>query len=142
MSYMDFNASAVPPAQPFSALPKGQYIAYVTNSEVRPNKKGTGHILALTFVIAEGEYMNRKVFDCINIQHDNPKVQKIGQAHLSSLCHAICVLKLENSIQLHNKRVKIDLSIEAGSNGYSDKNRITGFTSLGHIPDTDDDVPF
>lgn len=145
MPYLDFNAKEVQPEQSFTCVPRGQYIACVQTSDLRLNRKATGHLLTLTFVIQEGEYKGHRIFDNVNIQHDNPKVQRIGQAHLSALCHATHVLKLENSSQLHDIPVKIDVSIEEGSNGYPDRNKIVGFASITK-PQlstlSDDDIPF
>ena len=51
----NFNANDVEPASDFEAIPAGKYLAVITDSEVKPNKSGTGTYLQLTFQVVEGE---------------------------------------------------------------------------------------
>ena len=135
MAHLGFNAAAIEPDQgpAKGLLPRGNYIVVCEKSEVKATKKGTGHILALTFVVQEGEYRKRKIFDNINIQNDNPIAQRIGQQHLAAFCHAVGIAQLDNSYQLHGIPVEIELGIQPAKEGWEEKNVIKGFVQKAQI---------
>jgi hypothetical protein len=127
MAHLGFNPNSVEPAVPKGLLPKGRYVVVCEKSEVKPTKKNTGHVLLLVFVVQEGDYKNKKIYDYINIQNENPMAQKLGQQHLAALCHAIGVVHLDNSYQLHGIPVEIDVAIKEATDGWEAKNIIRGF---------------
>jgi hypothetical protein len=111
----------------YELLPKGRYLAMITYSEIKPNSKRTGDLLKLTFEIIDGPGKGRKVFESINVRHENKTAEKIGTEQLNMLCMATGQLHLQDSDQLHNIPVAIDVVIEAGRDGYDDQNRIKGY---------------
>jgi hypothetical protein len=127
MAILNFDASTVQPQDSFSPIPAGDYIAQVTDSSIKPTKSGSGMILNLTWTILDGQYTNRKVFDRINIQNQNPEAEKIGQRQLSAVCHATGVLKLQDSNQLHGRPCKITVKIRKDEQ-YGDSNEVKGYT--------------
>ena len=128
MSSINFNAAAVAPQQSFAPLPAGSYISQVSSSEIKPTKAGTGQMLNLTFDVIDGQYKGRKIFGRINIVNQNPEAERIGQSQLSALCHAIGVMQLNDTQQLHNKPVKIKVRVRVDESGkYDDSNDVTGF---------------
>lgn len=133
MAHLGFNPGAVEPSTPTGLLPKGRYIVICEKSEVKPTKKGTGHILALQFVVQEGDYKKRKIFDNINIQNENHVAQRIGQQHLAAFCHAIGITQLDNSYQLHGIPVEIELGVQEAKNGWEAKNVIKGFIKKAEV---------
>jgi hypothetical protein len=130
MAILNFDASTVQPQDSFSPIPAGDYIAQVTDSSIKPTKSGTGMILNLTWTILDGQYANRKVFDRINIQNQNPEAEKIGQRQLSSVCHAANVMKLQDSNQLHGRPCKITVKIRKDEQ-YGDSNEVKGYAAAG-----------
>ena len=135
MAHLGFNAAAIEPDTGPSKgiLPKGVYVVICEKSEVKATKKGTGHILALTFVVQEGEYKKRKIFDNINIQNENPVAQRIGQQHLAAFCHAVGIGQLDNSYQLHGIPVEVEVGIQPAKDGWEEKNVIKGFIQKAQI---------
>ncbi len=129
MAKLNFNAANVEPDAGFSLIPAGVYTAQATDSKVYPTKSGTGTILELAFKILEGQHAGRLVWARINIQNANPVSEQIGQKQLSGLCHAVGVLQLQDSSQLHNKPLRIRVKV-AKSEGYEDKNEVNGFEAL------------
>jgi len=127
MASLNFDATTVEPQQDFQALPAGEYLAHVKDSEMKQTKAGTGEYLQLTFEILEGQAKGRLVFDRINLRNPNQVAVQIGQQHLSSLCRAIGQMNVTDSAQLHNKPVIIRLSVKKGSDGYDDSNEVKGF---------------
>jgi hypothetical protein len=127
MAHLGFNPANVEPPVPIGLLPKGRYIVACEKSEVKENKKGTGHILMLQFVIQEGEYKKKKIYDYINIKHNNHVAQRVGQQHLAGMCHALGITHLENSQQLHGLPLEVEIGIQEGKDGWESKNIIRGF---------------
>jgi hypothetical protein len=136
MAYYSFDSTQVAPAEEFSVLPAGTYHAIITESDVKPTKAGTGQRMNLTFRITDGPCANRVVFAGLNVANENPKAEEIGQRELSSLCHAVGVLKLQDTSQLHNIPVAIRVSIRKDDIGqYPDRNEIKAFMAIpSHAP--------
>lgn len=98
---MDFDHNEVEISD-FSPLPAGDYELQITEADVKANSKGTGTILTFKAeVINPAEHAGRTIFGNLNIRHDNPTAQKIGQEQLSALCKSAGVAgKISNSDQL------------------------------------------
>ena len=79
----------------------------------------------------DGQYKNRVLFGNLNIVNANPEAEKIGQRQLSGLCHAVGVLQLQDTSQLHNKPVKIKVKVRVDETGkYDDQNDVAGFEAV------------
>lgn len=129
MAQINFNAANVQPASSYDPIPAGDYIAQITDSSIKPTKAGTGMILNLTWTILDGQYVNRKVFDRVNVANQNPEAEKIGQQQLSSICHATGVLQLQDSNQLHGRPCKIKVKIRKDEQ-YGDSNEVKGVSAI------------
>jgi len=127
MATFDFDATAVEPQQDFQALPAGEYLVHVKDSEMKQTKAGTGEYLQLTFEVLEGQAKGRLIFDRMNLRNLNQVAVQIGQQHLSSLCRAIGVMHVKDSSDLHNKPVIIRLSVKRGDGNYEDSNDVKAF---------------
>ncbi len=103
MVQLNFDATQVDPSTHFEAIPAGKYLAMITESEFKPNSKGTGRLLKLVFqILDDGPYKGRKIFENLNLEHPNAQTMEIAQKDLSAICHAINVLKPQDSAELHN----------------------------------------
>ena len=132
MASINFNAAAVSPQQSFTPIPAGTYIAQITESEIKATKSGSGQMLNTTYEILDGQYKGRKVFGRINIVNQNPEAERIGQSQLSALCHAVNVMQLQDTMQLHHKPVKIKVKVREDETGkYEPSNDVTGYESAG-----------
>lgn len=122
---LNFNAEDVAPQTGFEPLPAGKYRAHITESEVKPTKKGDGgKYLQLTWeILDEGPYKGRKVFDRLNIQNSNATAQEIAQRQLSAICHCTGQMKLKSSAQLHHIPVVLTLKVKQDV-GYEPRNEI------------------
>lgn len=128
MALLNFNAANVQPTSSFDPIPAGDYIAQITDSSIKPTKSGTGMVLNLTWTILDGQYVNRKVFDRLNVQNQNPTAEKIGQEQLSAICHATGVLQLQDSTQLHARPCKIKVKVRKDEQ-YGDSNEVKGVSA-------------
>lgn len=131
MASFNFNAANVAPQQSFAPIPAGSYIAQVVESEIKPTKNGTGQMMNLTFEVLDGQYKNRKVFGRINVVNQSAEAERIGQSQLSALCHATGVMQLQDTVQLHNKPIKIKVKVRVDESGkYDDSNEVTGYEAI------------
>ncbi|WP_288076446.1 DUF669 domain-containing protein [Pseudomonas sp.] len=131
MAFIGFNATAVEPATAYDVLPRGKYLAMVVDSTVKPTKNGSGEYLQLTFEIIDGQGKGRKVFERLNFRNSNKTAEEIAQRALSALCRCVGVNDLNDSEQLHNIPVTIDVAVEDGKGDYGPQNRIKGYESAG-----------
>ena len=112
MAQLKFNAGEVD-TTPRDAIPSGTYEAVVTDSETRATKNGNGMGINLTFeILSDGPAKGRKVFAWINYENQNAKAQQIGREELASLCKAVGVTELEDTVQLHNLPLVITVGID------------------------------
>lgn len=103
MSALNFDATQHDPNVGFEAIPAGDYPALISDSEVRPTAAGTGVGLNLTWEIIDGPFKGRRIWQWLNIQHTNTQAEEIAQKQLSNVCHAVGVLQVQDSAELHDK---------------------------------------
>ena len=131
MSSINFNAQEVEPQSEFTPLPAGEYMTIIVDSELKPTKNGKGSYLQLALQVIDGHYKNRVVFDRLNIQNQNQTAQEIGQRALSALCHAVGVLQVQDSSQLHNIPFIARLSVRQNTE-YGDSNEVKAYKSASN----------
>ena len=120
-----FNAAEVAPTS-FDVLPSGEYDVCIVGSEMKSTKNGAGKMLNLELQILSGEYQNRKLFDNLNLDNPSTKAVEIARGTLSAICRAVGVLTPRDSAELHNKPLRIKLSVEK-SEEYGEQNRIKAY---------------
>ena len=112
MAQLKFNAAEIDTTSR-DAIPSGTYEAVVTDSEMRATKSGTGMGINLTFeILSEGPAKGRKVFAWINYENQRPEAQRIGREELASLCKAVGVTELNDTVQLHNLPLLITIGLD------------------------------
>jgi len=121
-----FDASQVEPTS-FDPLPAGKYLAVITESEMRPTKKGAGQFLNLTFEIVEGEYRGRKVWARLNLKNPNPQAEQIARGQLSAICRAVGVMAPKDSLELHNLPLVVTVKVKKREDTGDLQNEISGY---------------
>ena len=112
MAQLKFNAAEVDTTSR-DAIPSGTYEAIITDSEMKATKNGLGMGINLTFeILSDGPAKGRKVFAWINYENQNAKAQQIGREELASLCKAVGVTELEDTVQLHNLPLVITVGVD------------------------------
>lgn len=114
----------------FALIPKGEYTAEITRSEIKDfhwqNSGAVGKSLSLMFRIIDGEYAGRVIWD--NPQLSNSEFDGFveqGQKRIKQIAGAVGITNLNDSTQLHDVPMTIQLGIEIDKNGqYDDKNII------------------
>lgn len=140
MAQLNFDASQVAPDVGFGdPIPDAWYNAMIDDSEIKPTKTNAtdgGAYLNLRFNIIDGEYKGRKVFGRFNIRNSNPTAQEIGYKQLSAVAHAVGVLMVQDSQQLHGIPLKIKVKVRAaqknpdGSVLYEANNEISSYKNI------------
>lgn len=131
----NFNAANVEPQQTaFDPVPAGNYVAVITDSEIKPTR--SGRALKLTFRIVEGQHNNRLIWANLNVENQSAQAQEIAQKQLSALCHAVGVINLTDTLQLHDKPVRIRVKVRAAEGEYAASNDVTGYEAVagGSVP--------
>lgn len=98
-----FDASQVAPQTAFEALPGGWYPMVIADGDVTLTEGGAGQRLNLEFQVYEGPLKGRRAFDGFNTRHSNADTQRISQAQLSGICHAIKVYQFTDISALFGK---------------------------------------
>jgi uncharacterized membrane protein len=134
MAKIGFNANQVEPSTPMDVLPAGKYLCMAIASELKPTKNGAGEYLQITFEVLDGTHKGRKIFERLNIRNSNKTAEDIAQRALSALCHAVSVIELDDSDQLHNIPVTLDVAIDPAKGEYSASNKVKGYVAAGGSP--------
>lgn len=130
MATLNFDASSVPPAQPFDIIPAGKYIAMVVQSEMRATKSGDGQYLWLELDIIDGACSGRKVWDRLNLVNGNQQAVDIAKRALSALAHACGKAFVRDSAELHNIPVQVTVRVRPGKDGCDPSNEVRGYAPL------------
>jgi hypothetical protein len=127
-----FNPNNHEEEKSFAPIPAGQYVAMITDSDMRQTKAMDGEYLKLTFEIIDGSWKGRLIWTNLNLRNKNPKAVEIAERNLASICRAVHHLTpLDDSQALHNKPLKIKVIIREAQGGYDASNEIKGYGPAG-----------
>ncbi len=141
---MNFNAATVAPAQAMEPVPSNWYNVIVDESEMKVTNDGEGAYLQLRLSIMDGSYANHKLWVRLNIQNNSEKAVEIAYQQLSAICHAVGVIQLVDSTELHNKPFQVKVVLKPPSvnqqtgQTYEASNDCKGFKAIengGGAPD-------
>lgn len=117
MPVINFDATTVTPTAPIEVIPADKYLVEITKTETKPTKAGNGYYLEVEFTVLKGEYAKRKIWDRLCLNHQTQKTVEIARANLSAICHAVGVLKPNDSRELHNIPLVINVSAKKDVEG-------------------------
>ena len=126
-----FDANEVDPNVGFDPIPAGKYLAVITESEMKPTKKGAGNYLKFTFQILEGEYKGRLLWARLNLDNTSDITVKIARGELSAICRAVGVMAPKDSIELHNLPLVITVAQKKRQDTGEFTNVIKGYAGKG-----------
>lgn len=135
-----FDASQVNPAEERTPVPAGKYSAVIIESGFKETSKG-GQTLNLTMEIIDGEHKGRRVYDWLNLVNSNAQAVEIAQRTLSSICHAVGRLQVEDSEDLHHTPMLVSVKVRPArtdpitGKDYKASNEVAGYAALnGAMP--------
>lgn len=136
MAQLNFDATKVAPDLGFETVPAGWYNAMIDESEMKPTKDGSGAYLQTRFNIIDGQYANRKIYMRLNLRNTNPVAQEIACKQLAAIAHAVGVLHVQDSSQLHGLPMKIKVKLRKDTSGqYEDSNEISSIKNINEQVD-------
>jgi hypothetical protein len=136
MVQLNFDASQVSPDMGREALPAGWYNAVMDESEMKATRDGLGAYLNCRFNVVDGQFAGRKVYALLNLKNANAQAMEIAFKELSAIAHAVGVLHIADSSQLHNRPLKIKVKVDKDKSGeYEDSNRITMYKNINEVVD-------
>jgi len=121
--FKDFHADNYPDER--STILPGEYPAVMVASGYKDTKAGTGKYLQCEFVITNGKYKGRKMWDRLNLKNPNPTAENIARVTLGNICRAVDVLNPPDSEALHSLPLNIKIGIQDDD---PDRNEITGYS--------------
>ena len=118
----------------FELLPKGNYVASITEAQAGPLKTGRGHAVTLRWEIEGGEYSKRTIWDRIIVQHENADAMRIGRQKMKDVCVACQVAGVLTDLAvLRNKPASVYVVIEEDKNGeFPAKNLVQRVRPIAH----------
>ncbi|WP_051311723.1 DUF669 domain-containing protein [Zooshikella ganghwensis] len=130
MANLGFSTQAYDPnINFFTPIPAGDYLAMIDKADVKMNKAGTGHYIAFSYIILEGQYAERRVFDNQNISHPNQQAENIGRRAISAIGQALGNPNVQDSDQLLNQPLVIKVTIRNNKQSNEPENVIRGWAS-------------
>ena len=90
------------PSQDMGAIPAGEYVAQIVDSNVLPTNNNDGQYLELVYRITEGPQTGRQVWARLNIENPNAKTVQIANEQLAAIRVACGLQSVTDSMQLHN----------------------------------------
>lgn len=109
----DTNAQAQEDA---GALPTGEYLVQIIDSDLKPTKNNAGHYLELVREVMDGPHKGRKHWERLNLDNPNAQAVEIANRAFASIREATGVANPTDSRDLHFKPhvIRID-TLPAGS---------------------------
>jgi len=125
MSVLNFDATKVEPAGLSQQLPVSDsngHLVMIAESEMKENKNKDGGYLELMLTILDGPHKGESGAYRLNLFHNNPKTVEIAYRQLSAVCHAVGLLQVADSTQLHNLPFRAVVGLQKGDNpeGYTE----------------------
>ena len=128
----------------FEIIPEGDYKIVILKDTVKDNKKNTGKIWKLKLQIIEGQFKNKILDDNINIIHNSPICQKIGQGVLRNISELTGTpYPPKNTDAIFGKPIGCHISIQEFTSNVSgnklQSNNICSYFDLEEIEDIADE---
>jgi hypothetical protein len=96
-------------------------------ADEKATSAGTGSYIKVKFEVVKGEYTGRLIWQNFNTNNPSEKAQRIGRQQLVAWATACGKPDADNTDKLLDKPFTAAVSIEKGTGGYSDSNRIKAF---------------
>ncbi|TWT51814.1 hypothetical protein KOR42_32870 [Thalassoglobus neptunius] len=84
----------------FDPLPVGDYPFLISGVEDKNNNQGRPYGVKFEFTIEGSKYAGRKLFEFLNLGHDNPAARDLAGKILRAIVHAIGKSRIANTQEL------------------------------------------
>lgn len=111
----------------YDPIPEGEYVLKALDAEEKTTSAGTGSYIKVKFEVVKGEYTGRLIWQNFNINNPSEKAQRIGRQQMVAWATACGKPDADDTDKLLEKPFTAAVSIEKGTGGYSDSNRVKAF---------------
>lgn len=125
-----FDANQYAPEQFGGAHPQGRFAMRITDTDVAPNKNGSGGNFMVEFTSDSGSI--KKFY---SLWHENPEVARKAHAQLSALSHATGVIRInmnDGGKALINATCMVDIGPQANNPDYNEIKKV--YDMQGNLP--------
>ena len=116
-----FDATKKGDMMNFDAFPECKAIGMMVASQMKPTKDTTGQFLECEFTILEGEHKGRRIWTRLNLVNKNPQAVDIAERELAAICKAVGKPRPNDSVELHNIPMLLDIGYEPAKPATKDK---------------------
>ena len=132
MAKFGFDVSDVTPdtgatGGSYDPIPEGEYILKAVDAEEKATSKGDGSYIKVKFEVVKGEFATRLLWQNFNVNNPSDKAQRIGRQQMVAWAAACGKPDADDTDKLLEKPFRAAVSIEKGTGGYSDSNKIKAF---------------
>ena len=132
MAKFGFDVSDVTPdtgaaGGSYDPIPDAEYTLKALDAEEKATTAGTGSYIKVKFEVVKGEFAGRWIWQNFNINNPSEKAQRIGRQQLVAWATACGKPEADDTDKLLEKPFSAAVSIEKGTGGYADSNRIKAF---------------
>jgi hypothetical protein len=129
MPKFGFDVNEVEANEPinYDPLPKGEYTLRGVEAELKDTKNNAGSYIAVKYEVSKGEYEGRLIWFNFNVTNASQQAETIGRQQLVAWATACGKPDCDDTDMLMEKPFQANVGIRAGTNGYADKNEISGF---------------
>lgn len=112
----------------FELIPAGWYAAQMVKSEQKTAGTGNGEYLNLEFDLLDAPFVNRKVWQMLNLWHTSAEAVRIANQQRLELLMALGKPNAQTTEELHGIPVMLKIGIKEDKSGkYEPQNVIKGF---------------
>jgi hypothetical protein len=131
MAHLGLNLANVEPDSGVpDPVPAAWYNVKIDETDVLPTSKNDGMYVKVVFVIMDGQFAGRKIFNNYNFENKNPIAEEIGKKQLRALGDCIGVIDIQDTNILHGKPMKIRVGISPAKGDYEASNNIKGYKNI------------
>jgi len=132
MAIITFSSAAFEaPVSNFDPLPPGEYLAMVTNSEIRDTKAGNGKYITVTMEIIDGKFSGRRIWENFNFINPNKVTVEICEKNMKQLSVA-CGFPFEDKDTDSDAWTNIPFTLVLDINSKDPtRNRVKGYQPSG-----------
>ena len=125
-----FNAKEHEGMRDFSAIPPGDYVAQITESEKKEARNKGNFYWKLTFKIQEGDFKGRLIWVNLNLINSNPQAVEIANNELSTICQAVGKVAISDTSELHGIPMVVSVKVTPATAQFAEGNAINGYKPM------------
>ena len=134
MATLNIDTTHIDTAPRFDPIPAGDYPVIITESETKLTKDGSGQYLQLKLEVQDGEFRGRILFDRLNLWNNNTQAKEIAHRQLAQIAHAVGVLQVADSEQLHFKPLIATIKVRPARDNFEASNEVKGYKQAAGAP--------